>query len=175
MPVSPSVVKEVQRLFPEQDVAAVVELLAASSDSERIHMDILRLSNRKVDRVRLWAQEARRDFRDVIVAAENQRFRTYVLWILHKGANWEGPLGTQQKAHYAAVRAMKEAGKLLLGGQLLDEEESWLYIFLVDSPEEARLLAEADPAIQSGHFGHELRPWRALEGLRMVPLLQLPY
>ncbi len=174
MPVSPELLEEIRRLFPEQDIAAVVELLE-ECNSERIQKDILRLSNRKIERVRMWVEEAKRDFRDVIVAAEYQRFRTYVLWILHKGPNWNGTVGAQREAHYAAVKRMKEDGKLLLGGPLLDEEESWLYIFLVDSVEEARSLAEADPAIQSGHFAHELRPWRALEGLRMVPLLQLPY
>lgn len=174
MTVSPEVLDEIRRLFSEQEVSTVAELLE-QCDSERIQKDILRLSNSKVERVRTWVEEARRDFRDVIVAAEYQRFRTYVLWILHKGPNWEGVSGARREAHYAAVKRMKEAGKLLLGGQLLDEEESWLYIFLVDSVEEARTLAESDPAVQSGHFAHELRPWRALEGLRMVPLLQLPY
>jgi uncharacterized protein YciI len=174
MDVSAVVLEQIHRLFPQSEWTLVAELLA-QCESERLQIDVLRLSKRQVENVRKWVAEARRDYRDVITAAEYQRFRLYIVWILHKGPQWEGPLSKVEKAHYETVREWKKAGSALIGGQLLDEAESWLYLLLVDSVEEAKALVETDPAVQSGHFTYELRPWRAVEGLRMVPLKDLPY
>jgi uncharacterized protein YciI len=174
MNVSAVVMDEINRLFPESDRAAVAELLS-ECESERLQIDVLRLSKRDVKNVRRWITEARRDYRDVITAAEYQRFRVYVLCFLHKGPNWEGHAGKLQKAHTEKVREWKNAGSALIGGQLLDQAEGWLYILLVDSLDEAKALIDSDPAVQGGHFTYELRPWRAVEGLRIVPLKDLPY
>jgi hypothetical protein len=69
---------------------------------------------------------------------------------------------------------MKAAGALLIGGRLDDEEDCWMYLFLVDSVEEAQRMVAEDAALRAGFFSSQMRPWRTLEGLRMVPLKDLP-
>ena len=179
---SDTVSKEPGRLFSEADAAEVCELLAAygqgpgEREVERVQMDILRLCKRRVDKVRELVKTAKGDYRDVLTWAEYQRFRVYVVWLLRKGPNWPArPDRALMQAHTEAVKNMKQSGKLLIGGPLKDEEGGWMYLFLTDTLEEARELVEADPAIQSGHFSYTLRPWMAIEGLRVVPLKDLPY
>jgi hypothetical protein len=44
-----------------------------------------------------------------------------------------------------------------------------VFIFKVNSVEEARALAAPDPAIQSGRLVLELHPWYAAAGLKVDP------
>jgi uncharacterized protein YciI len=181
-PLSPAVQAEIEKLFPANAATEVAALLVEygsnphARETERVQLDILRLCKRDPGQVRNLIAMARTDYRDVLMAAEYQRMRLYVVWLLSKGPNWAADWGNpNRKAHFEALKKMKAAGALLIGGRLDDEEDCWMYLFLVDSVEEAQRLAEEDPAVQSGFFSSKMRPWITLEGLRMVPLPTLPY
>jgi uncharacterized protein YciI len=102
----------------------------------------------------------------------NQIQMTYVVGFLRKGANW----GTRtkeesehiQERHLANLRKMAEAGKLIVAGPFSDNGDlRGMLIFKVGSVEEARSLAEQDPAVQAGRLALELHPWFAAQGLKV--------
>lgn len=97
---------------------------------------------------------------------------TYVVGFLKKGANWG--TGTKeeseriQERHLANLRKMAEAGKLIIAGPFSDNTGlRGMLIFKVSSIEEARGLAEQDPAVQAGRLALELHPWFAAQGLKV--------
>jgi uncharacterized protein YciI len=97
---------------------------------------------------------------------------TYVVGFLRKGANWG--TGTKeeseriQERHLANLRKMAEAGKLIVAGPFSDNGDlRGMLIFKVGSVEEARSLAEQDPAVQAGRLALELHPWFAAQGLKV--------
>lgn len=119
----------------------------------------------------LNAQETARTTPDKI------QMTTYVVGFLKKGPNWGA--GTKeegeriQERHLANIRKMAEAGKLIVAGPFSDNGElRGMFIFKVASVEEARALAEQDPAIQTGRLALELHPWFAAEGLKVDRVLK---
>jgi len=66
-----------------------------------------------------------------------------------------------QDAHLAYLAALHESGQLLAAGPLPGEPRRrfrGLNIFGT-GPDEARLLAEQDPAVRAGQFELEILPW----------------
>jgi uncharacterized protein YciI len=86
------------------------------------------------------------------------------LVLLKKGPAWS-PLESAetqalQEAHMANIRAMWAAKKLIIAGPLGDSGEiRGIFLFQVGSSEEARNLAEADPAVKAGRLVAEIHPW----------------
>jgi uncharacterized protein YciI len=74
-----------------------------------------------------------------------------------------------QAAHLANIRRMAEAGKLVIAGPFLDENDiRGIYIFNVESIEEARALTSTDPAVKAGRLVMELHPWYGSAALQKV-------
>jgi uncharacterized protein len=64
---------------------------------------------------------------------------------------------------------MAEEGKLILAGPFLDDGDiRGIYIFNVQTVEEAEALTKTDPAIQSGRLVMELHPWYGSAALMEV-------
>jgi len=98
----------------------------------------------------------------------------YVVGLLYRGPNWtpESTPETQriQEGHMANIRKMGELGKLAVAGPFSDHGDlRGMFIFRIESVEEARVLANADPAIQSGRLRLDLHPWFAASGLKVDP------
>ena len=65
-----------------------------------------------------------------------------------------------QKAHLKNIIRLANEGKLIVAGPFLDDQPvEGIFIFNVETIEEARELTNTDPAIQSGELVMELRPW----------------
>lgn len=65
-----------------------------------------------------------------------------------------------QKAHLQNIQRMADEGKLIIAGPFLDNQEiRGIYIFSVETIEEAKALTETDPAIKAGTLVMELHPW----------------
>ncbi len=75
-----------------------------------------------------------------------------------------------QKAHMANINRMAEEGKLIVAGPFLDNGPlRGIYLFNVETMEEAKALTATDPAIQKGTLEMELHPWFGSAALMEVP------
>ena len=94
----------------------------------------------------------------------------YQFGILKKGPNWT-PGSTPetqkiQEGHMANINKMARAGKLLAAGPMMNDGDlRGIFIFKAASLEEARTLADEDPAIKSGRLMLELFDWMGPRGI----------
>jgi uncharacterized protein len=99
---------------------------------------------------------------------------TYQVGFLKKGPSWtpaETPeLQELQKAHLAHIQKMGESGKLLVAGPFSDGGDlRGMFIFRVETLEEAKALAEQDPAVKAGRLVIEWHPWFAAKNITVTP------
>ncbi|RKD98485.1 YciI family protein [Marinifilum flexuosum] len=74
-----------------------------------------------------------------------------------------------QKAHLENIESLADVGKLVLAGPFFDDGEiRGIYIFNVETIEEAKALTETDPAIKAGRLVMELHPWYGSAALKQV-------
>ncbi|AKS42535.1 YciI family protein [Wenzhouxiangella marina] len=106
------------------------------------------------------------------LGADDYGMRRYVMAFLSAGPErGQDPDETQaiQAAHLAHIRQMAEDGKLVMAGPFMDGGElRGIFIFAVDSVEEAEALTQADPAVQAGRLVMELKPWYGSAALMEV-------
>jgi uncharacterized protein YciI len=93
---------------------------------------------------------------------------TVYLGLLMRGPAWtpEVTEATErlQIAHLTHIRQMREAGQVIMVGPCTDGGQlRGAYILRVSSLEEARALADADPAVKAGRLVVELHPWLVSE------------
>lgn len=77
-----------------------------------------------------------------------------------------------QQAHLAHMGSLGEAGHLVIAGPFSDQEDETLRglaLYQVGSVEEARRMAEADPAVQAGRLEVEVMTWNVEEGYMTFP------
>ncbi len=107
--------------------------------------------------------------------ADEFGMRTYVMAFLKAGPKRDHDAETAeriQKAHMANINKMASEGKLAVAGPFLDATEvRGIYIFNVQSVEEAKALTETDPAVQAGRLSMELHPWYGSAAISMVTTL----
>lgn len=71
-----------------------------------------------------------------------------------------------QEKHIGHLKAMHAAGKLVIAGPFLDDQTiRGICVYKTASAEEARTLAEADPAVKSGRLKVEVHPWMVQKGI----------
>jgi uncharacterized protein YciI len=102
-------------------------------------------------------------------ATDVSRLDTYYFGFLRRGPTWSPePVPGLQEAHMGHIRDMAASGKLVIAGPFaVDGELRGVFVFKVASIDEARKLAEADPAVRAGRLAVDLHPW-------MVPSGALP-
>lgn len=96
---------------------------------------------------------------------------TYYVALLYKGPNWspdETPEVLKlQEGHMENIRKMAASGKLVLAGPFTHGGLlRGMFVFRVDTLEEARALAENDPAVKAGRLSVEVYPWLSAKGIR---------
>jgi uncharacterized protein YciI len=106
------------------------------------------------------------------LGADDYGMRTYVMAFLKKGPNRtsdKNEAAKLQAAHMANIGKLAEEGKLAIAGPFLDNGElRGIYIFNVETIEEAKKLTETDPAIKAGSLVMELHPWYGSAALGLV-------
>lgn len=106
------------------------------------------------------------------VGADDYGMKKYVVAFLKAGPNRERSeeeVIALQKAHLDNIGRLAEEGKLVVAGPFLDDGElRGIYIFNVETMEEAKALTESDPAIQAGSLVMELKPWYGSASLMLV-------
>jgi uncharacterized protein YciI len=97
------------------------------------------------------------------LGADDYGMKRYVMAFLKSGPNRNHDSITAvnlQRAHMNNIQRMAEEGSLIIAGPFLDDGDlRGIYIFNVESIEEARELTATDPAIQAGRLEMELHPW----------------
>ncbi|MCB0485662.1 MAG: hypothetical protein KDC47_05665 [Flavobacteriaceae bacterium] len=97
------------------------------------------------------------------LGADEYGMKKYVIAFLKRGPNRDRTpeeSAKLQRAHLDNIKRMAEEGKLVLAGPFLDDGDiRGIYIFNVETVEEAQKLTETDPAIQAGSLVMELHPW----------------
>jgi len=108
------------------------------------------------------------------LGADERGMRKYVLVILKTGATRvaDGPGREAMFAgHFANMERLAKAGKLALAGPFSKDPAGWrgLYVFAVESIDEARELAETDPVVVQGEMVAEYHEWYGSAALMLVP------
>lgn len=93
----------------------------------------------------------------------------YVFGLLVRGPKWTPEVTEEtkklQEGHMANINRLAEAGKLVLAGPFIDGgERRGVFIFKVDTLEEAQALTETDPAVKAGRLKIELHRWAVPKG-----------
>jgi len=99
-----------------------------------------------------------------------QKSTTAYLAFLTRGPKWtpQSTPETQeiQKQHMANIQRLAETKKLVVAGPFGDNGTlRGIFVFRVGSLEEARQLAETDPAVQAGRLALDIHPWVVPEGI----------
>ena len=106
------------------------------------------------------------------LGADEYGMHRYVVAFLKAGPNRDQDSTTAaelQRAHMQNIQRMADEGKLVLAGPFMDDGPiRGLYIFDVDSIEEAEKLTETDPAIQQGRLTMELHPWYGSAAVKKI-------
>jgi len=110
------------------------------------------------------------------LGADQLGMRRYVLVILKTGpTRVEDPDARKAMfaGHFANMERLSKEGKLALAGPFESGDEGWrgLFVFAVESVEEARALADSDPVIINGEMVAEYHPWYGTAALMMIPEL----
>ena len=106
------------------------------------------------------------------MGADDYGMRKYVMAFLKLGPNRTSDKEEADKlqaAHMANIKRLAAEGKLAIAGPFLDNGDlRGIYIFNVETVEEAKILTESDPAIKAGSLVMELHPWYGSAALGFV-------
>jgi uncharacterized protein YciI len=111
--------------------------------------------------------------------APKMEFDAYQLVILQRPEHPieypQAELDRIQAAHLDHLRALAEAGKLLVAGPLDDQPDPRLRgieVFKVGSLEEAKALAQDDPAVKAGRLEPVVMTWYTEKGALAFPVAE---
>lgn len=106
------------------------------------------------------------------VGADDYGMRKYVMAFLKRGPNRDRSkeeADALQMAHMENIGRLAEEGLLSLAGPFFgDGELRGIYVFNVDSIEEAERLTNTDPAVKAGSLKMELIEWYGSAALMKV-------
>ena len=105
--------------------------------------------------------------------ADDYGMKKYVFCILKTGSNTSATKEEQTKyfeGHMANINKLAKEGKLVLAGPFMKNDRNYrgVFIFNVESIEEAKSLVDTDPAVQAKLFEAELNPWYGSAALQEI-------
>jgi uncharacterized protein YciI len=94
----------------------------------------------------------------------------YIFGLLVRGPKWTKEQTEQtkklQEGHMANINRLAEAGKLVLAGPFYEDgNRRGVFIFKVETEEEAMELTQTDPAVRAGRLKIELYGWKVPKGM----------
>ena len=101
--------------------------------------------------------------------AQPLKMATYYFTFLRRGPKWTAEKTPEteklQADHMANINAMAKTGKLVIAGPFEKAGDyAGVFVFKVGSLDEARALAESDPAVKAGRLVAEVHPWLVGQG-----------
>lgn len=105
--------------------------------------------------------------------ADEYGMKSYVFCILKTGSNTTATKEERQKyfeGHMANIKRLAEEKKLVIAGPFGENNKNYrgIFIFNVETLEEAQQLVDTDPAVQAKLLEAELTPWYSSATLQMV-------
>ena len=105
------------------------------------------------------------------LGADERGMKKYVFCLLKTGSNTTATKEESQKAfegHMTNIGKLAKEGKLVVAGPFMKNDRNYrgIYIFNVETVEEAKALVATDPAIQANLLEAELTPWYASAALQ---------
>lgn len=154
-------------LADEGDIAGIYVLRAKSAAEARAWADndpAVKAGFFVADMHPWWSEDVMKK------PASPIKMTTAYLGFLTRGAKWtpEKTPATQeiQKAHLANINRLAEMKKLVVAGPFGDDTNlRGIFVFRVASIDEAKALAETDPAVQAGRLAIDMHPWLVPEGV----------
>lgn len=154
--------------FADDTRIAGVFVLNASSPEEARAMEeadpLVKAGGFSVEVLKWWAAKG-------IMKPPAQPFKqvTYYFGFLRHGPKWTAERTPEtdklQAAHMDNINAMAKTGKLVIAGPFENGGDyAGVYVFKVGSLDEAKALAESDPAVKAGRLAAEVHPWLVAQG-----------
>ncbi|MEO8237195.1 MAG: YciI family protein [Flavobacterium sp.] len=103
--------------------------------------------------------------------ADEHGMKKYVFCLLKSGTNTTASKEETNKlfeGHMANINKLAKEGKLVVAGPFMKNDRNYrgIYVFNVETIEEAKALVATDPAIQANLLEAELTPWYATAALQ---------
>lgn len=105
--------------------------------------------------------------------ADDYGMKKYVFCLLKSGANTTASKDESKKlfeGHMANIGKLAKEGKLVVAGPFMKNDRNYrgIYIFNVETIEEAKALVATDPAIKANLLEAELTPWYSSAALQEI-------
>ena len=104
--------------------------------------------------------------------ADDYGMKKYIFALLKAGPTRDQDSTTAaeiQRAHLDNITRMAEEGKLVAAGPFLEEGDfQGIYVFNVETVEEAKQLTQTDPAVQAGRLVFEFYPWYSSATIQLI-------
>ena len=147
-------------------IAGVFVLNAASADEAREIEEadpFVKTGGFSIEVLKWWAAKG------IMKPVPPSKMATYYFGFLKHGPKWTAERTPEtdklQAAHIANINAMAKTGKLVIAGPFENGGDyAGVYVFKVGSLDEAKALAESDPAIRAGRLVADVHPWIVAEG-----------
>ena len=99
-----------------------------------------------------------------------KQMETFFIVFLLKGPAWTmektPELASLQESHLEYLYRLGQSGVLVLNGPLTDQSMiRGVSVYKTETLEQARALAEADPAVKAVRFTVEVHPWMVAAGI----------
>jgi len=106
--------------------------------------------------------------------ADEYGMKKYVFCLLKSGTNTTASKEETKKlfeGHMANIGKLAKEGKLVVAGPFMKNDRNYrgIYIFNVETIEEAKALVATDPAIKANLLEAELTPWYCTAALQEIP------
>ncbi|QLC67927.1 hypothetical protein LPB248_16965 [Flavobacterium sp. LPB0248] len=106
--------------------------------------------------------------------ADEYGMKKYVFCLLKSGSNTTASKEESKKlfeGHMENIGKLAKEGKLVVAGPFMKNDRNYrgIYIFNVETVEEAKALVATDPAIKANLLEAELTPWYCTAALQEIP------
>ncbi|MEL1254336.1 YciI family protein [Flavobacterium sp. DGU38] len=103
--------------------------------------------------------------------ADEYGMKKYVFCLLKSGSNTTASKEESKKlfeGHMANINKLAQEGKLVVAGPFMKNDRNYrgIYVFNVETIEEAKALVATDPAIKANLLEAELTPWYCTAALQ---------
>ncbi|MEK6407745.1 MAG: YciI family protein [Acidobacteriota bacterium] len=148
-------------------IAGVFVLNASSAEEARAWEEadpLVKTGGFSVEVLKWWAAKG-----VMKPPAQPMKMTTYYFAFLRRGPKWTGTRTPEtdklQADHMAHINSMASSGKLVIAGPFENAGEyAGVFVFKVNSIDEAKALAEGDPTVKTGRLVIDIHPWLVPQG-----------